>query len=402
MGWSVEHVPHFCEGCIYDSGDGDGGGGSEFHNNDLYGDTIFVQICVNIFYNLMCKNDKSGGDCDKKYTNIPYFHDNSATIMIKPILQMITILFFALSLPKVDFAQVLPPDTVSAGIYITSIHDIDFKQKEYVVNCWLWLKYKNQEFNFIDNLEIPQAKSITKSFSTVDTTDGQIFLMMKLQCVMKDSWKIDNFPFDNQKLRLSVENSQYDVNTLIFKADTAGNHYDPRFALSGWKIDSCVLQTGIKQYETAFGDEELSKQHMDYSNFRVRVTISRDATGLFWKMFLGMYIAFLIAYICFYIHTDGLDSRFGLSVGSLFAVIGNKYIIDSSLPESSSFTLVDTLHGLTLLFIFVVITATTYTMKLVKNDQLAKAARFDKMMAVVVLLAYLLLNGWFIWKAANV
>ena len=259
MGWSVEHVPHFCEGCIYDSGDGDGGGGSEFHNNDLYGDTIFVQICVNIFYNLMCKNDKSGGDCDKKYTNIPYFHDNSATIMIKPILQMITILFFALSLPKVDFAQVLPPDTVSAGIYITSIHDIDFKQKEYVVNCWLWLKYKNQEFNFIDNLEIPQAKSITKSFSTVDTTDGQIFLMMKLQCVMKDSWKIDNFPFDNQKLRLSVENSQYDVNTLIFKADTAGNHYDPRFALSGWRR---ARLTRLGGYRHGRGRHGLGRYHL--------------------------------------------------------------------------------------------------------------------------------------------
>jgi hypothetical protein len=58
--------------------------------------------------------------------------------------------------------------------------------------------------------------------------------------------------------------------------------------------------------------------------------IRRDAGGLFWKMFTGMYIAFLIAYVCFYIHPDGIDSRFGLSVGSLFAVIGNKYIIDSS------------------------------------------------------------------------
>jgi len=31
-------------------------------------------------------------------------------------------------------------------------------------------------------------------------------------------------------------------------------------------------------------------------------------------------------------------------MGCLFAVIGNKYIIDSSLPETTSFTLVDTLN----------------------------------------------------------
>ena len=45
-------------------------------------------------------------------------------------------------------------------------------------------------------------------------------------------------------------------------------------------------------------------------------------------------------------------------MGSLFAVIGNKYIIDSSLPETTSFTLVDTLHGFTLFAILIVVTAT--------------------------------------------
>ena len=41
------------------------------------------------------------------------------------------------------FSQEVKPDTVKVGIYITSIHDIDFKQKEYAINFWLWLKYKN-------------------------------------------------------------------------------------------------------------------------------------------------------------------------------------------------------------------------------------------------------------------
>src|SRR3954469_10522200 len=102
-------------------------------------------------------------------------------------------------------AQQSPPDTVKAGVYITSIHDVDFKQKEYTVNLWLWLKYKNKAFDFLQNLEVPQAKTVSKSFSTIDTSDGKVYILMKLQCVMKDSWKIGNFPFDKQKLRLSIE-----------------------------------------------------------------------------------------------------------------------------------------------------------------------------------------------------
>lgn len=293
------------------------------------------------------------------------------------------------------------PDTVRLGIYITSIHDIDFKQKEYSTNFWIWLKYKRKDFDFYNNLEVPQAKSVTKSFVTVDSSDGRIYMQMKLQCVMKDSWRIENFPFDRQNLRISFENSQYDSKDLIFVADTVGQHFDHRFTLRGWSIDSCVISTGTKIYETGFGDEELTKPRTEYSAFRTRLVIKREASGLFWKMFLGMYIAFLISYVCFYIHADGMDSRFGLGVGSLFAVIGNKYIIDSALPESSSFTLVDLLHGLTLFFILATIAANAYSLSLIKKDKVAKAYKFDTLASRIVLVAYVILNIWFIWKASK-
>jgi len=309
------------------------------------------------------------------------------------------IFFMSGSLAFRSFAQEVNRDTVKVGIYITSIHDIDFKQKEYAVNLWLWLKYKNRSFDFLQNLEVPMAKEVSRSFATVDSSGDQMYVLMKLQCVMKDAWRINNFPFDRQNLRFSIENSQYDSRSLLFVADTLGRHYDPRFTLSGWRIDSCVLMTGTKIYETGFGDEGLAKPHTEYSNFRVRLVIRRDASGLFWKMFIGMYIAFLIAYVCFYIHSDGIDSRFGLSVGSLFAVIGNKYIIDSSLPESTSFTLVDTLHGLTLLFIFCVIAATAYSLRMVKNGK--QVHRFDMIIAQVLLLAYVIANIFFIAKASG-
>jgi hypothetical protein len=311
------------------------------------------------------------------------------------LLSAVLISFFTCS-----FAQASKPDTVKTGIYITSIHDIDFKQKEYAVNFWLWLKYKNKDFDFLQNLEVPQAKSVNRSFATVDSSGDEIYMQMKLQCVMKDSWKISNFPFDRQTLRISIENSQFDSKSLVFVPDTVGNHFDPRFTLSGWNIDSCTISSGIKKYETAFGDETAPKPHSEYSAFRVRLGITRDASGLFWKMFLGMYIAFLIAYVCFYIHADGMDSRFGLSVGSLFAVIGNKYIIDSSLPESTSFTLVDTLHGLTLFSIFAIITATAYSLLLVKKNKIKQAYRFDMIAAQVVLVIYVLANLYFISQAA--
>jgi hypothetical protein len=296
-------------------------------------------------------------------------------------------------------AQKSVPDTVRTGIYITSIHDIDFKDNEYTIDLWLWMKYKNKDFDFTQNLEIPQAKTITKSFDTLDTSNGKIYLLMKLQCVMQDSWKIADFPFDEQMLRLSFENSQFDSHDLVFAIDTLGKHYDPRFTLRGWNIDSFKIRTGIKPYETAFGDETSAKPHTEYSSFKVTAVITRDATALFWKLFMGMYVAFLIAYMCFYIHADNIDSRFGLSVGSLFAAIGNKYIVDAALPESTSYTLVDTLHGITLFCIFLVVSASAYSLRLVKQNKLVKANRFDMVAANSLLAMYVILNIYFVWQA---
>lgn len=295
------------------------------------------------------------------------------------------------------------PDTVTVGVYINSVHDIDFKEKQYTISMWLWLKYKNQEFDFSRYLEVPMAKSVDKSFYNSDTLeDGSIYMLMKLQCVMKDSWKIEHFPFDKQKLRFSIENSQYDASDLIFVEDTFGNHYS-KWVTSGWYFipDSFKISTSTKKYETAFGEPSLLKPQSEFSAFRVFIGIERDSWWLFLKLFIGMYLSFFLSFLCFFIHTDNMDSRFTLSVGSLFAVVGNKYVMDSSLPESTTFTLVDTLHGLTLFFVFALVACSVYVLHLAKTNKLEETKRFDKSAAWVLGTIYFILNFWFVYRAIS-
>lgn len=304
------------------------------------------------------------------------------------------LLFACLTTLSSLFAQA--PDTVKVGIYVNSIHDINFRDKEYSINLWLWMHYKNADFDFIQNLEIPQAKSFTKSFTSLDSSDGKVYILMKLQCVMKDNWRIHNFPFDRQTLRFSIENSQFDSKMLVFLVDTVGkNHH--RFTVSGWNIDSVTISAGDKKYETTFGDESLEQPNTTYAVYRVKILLTRDAWGLFWKMFLGMYVSFLIALVCLFIPADNMDSRLGLSVGSLFTAIGNKYVIDSSLPDTSTFTLVDTLHGLTLLFILGVIVISVYDLRKRKQGLLEHTKMVDRKSVWILLGSYLFFNLLFIW-----
>ncbi|HKR05826.1 MAG TPA: hypothetical protein VJY62_14420 [Bacteroidia bacterium] len=321
---------------------------------------------------------------------------------MKKVLLFLAFLFADISFfASNSFAERTYPDTVSVGIYVTSVHDVDFRQKEYSINLWLWLKYKRREFDFMKNLEVPMAKTFEKSYATLDTLeDGRIYILMKLQCVMKGTWKINDFPFDRQRLRFAIENSMYDANELVFSIDTMGKHYGKYF-LMAWEKDSFNIRTEIKEYETSFGDPALDKPHSEYSSYKVTIVVHRESWELFFKLFLGMYISFLISFVCFYIHPDNMDSRLALSVGSLFAVIGNKYIIDSTLPESNTFTLVDTLHGITLFYIFLVIASSVYTLKLIKGGKPDKAKKYNRITGRILLLVYILLNVWFIYNAYN-
>lgn len=312
---------------------------------------------------------------------------------------LLTIVLISANVPKAEAAK---PDTVGIGIYVTSIHNIDFTNREYDITFWLWMNYKNKKFDFLRYLEIPNAKSHIYEFVNVDSTDDKTSILMKVQCVMKDSWRINRFPFDTQKLWLSIENSQYDAGSLIFAVDTTGGIFDRRikYSLAGWKIDSCKISSGTSIYETTFGIKTAAEPRSVYSAFKVRTSISHVAPGfLFLKMFMGMYVAFVISYICFYIDRTSFDSRFSLSVGALFAVIGNKYIVEASLPESTTFTLVDSLHGLTLIFIMLTVLATTISLKLGSSEKKFNTVRFDMITAQTLLLIYVLCNIYFIMDA---
>jgi len=88
-----------------------------------------------------------------------------------------------------------------------------------------------------------------------------------------------------------------------------------------------------------------------------------------------------------------------LPVGGLFAAVGNKYIIDSVLPESSQFSLVDILHSLTFFSIFCILMISAVALKLHNYDRIDQAHRINKVGAIVVIVGYIIANIYYIVSA---
>jgi len=306
-------------------------------------------------------------------------------------------LFVLLLLSSV--AQAAAPDTARVGAFVISVHDINFHDKEYTVRFWLWFLYKNPDFDFTTQLDIPNAKTIEPPESIVDTVDGKAWVMLKMKCTMKENWSVLDFPFDKQHLRVQIENSILDNTVLIFDPDFKGSKFDDEEAIDGWSIHNFAVGVRDNHYATGFGDPRPGKDNQTFSQFTIDMDIERDAWGLFMKIFLGMYIAFLISIISFTPHPSEMEPRFGLPVGGLFAAVGNKYIIDSLLPESSSFSLVDTLHALTFIGIFGTLLVSAIALKQYDNGKKELCERTNIRGAKIVVAIYVILNIFFITLA---
>jgi hypothetical protein len=287
------------------------------------------------------------------------------------------------------FAQ---PDTVTVGSYVISVHDINFRDKEYTMRFWLWFLYDNPDFDFSTQLDIPNAKSIDPPEIIIDSIDNKAWAIMKMKTTMKESWQVADFPFDKQHLKVQIENALFDNNSLVFKPDLKGSTYDKADALDGWDITNFKVSTIVNDYETGFGDPNPARSLQNFSAFLIELDIERNAWGLFLKIFIGMYIAFLISIISFTIQVQELEPRFGLPVGGLFATVGNKYIIDSILPETSAFTLVDTLHTLTFLGIFSTLVVSAIALRKFDNGKKESAIRFNYLGSRWVIGIYVIAN----------
>lgn len=291
------------------------------------------------------------------------------------------------------------PDTVKVGAYVISVHDINFHDKEYTIRFWLWFVYDNPGFDFSKQLDIPNAKSIEPPEIITDSLDGKAWTIMKMKCTMKERWDVKDFPFDRQHLKVQIENTLFDNQSLVFVPDVKGSQFDEEEAIDGWVIENFQVLQGNNDYETGFGDANTTSQV--FSTFKIEMDIERDAWGLFMKIFIGMYIAFLIAIISFTPHPSELEPRFGLPVGGLFAAVGNKYIIDSLLPESSSFTLVDTLHALTFLSVLMTLIVSAISLKLVDNGKADLALIVNNRGSKIVVAVYVVANLVFIGLALS-
>jgi len=323
---------------------------------------------------------------------------------------------------------------VTVRSYIHHISDIDYKNQEYKIELWLYLTSKDSlSDSLAEQVQVKDAKETSISFIPLwherkrildslfiaDTSDTSLTAdtcfrrILKIKCTMIKFWNVDDYPFDKQSLDITIYTVR-PLSWLLFRpVGNKINNYANNNKDSIWKIENTwyCIQNSTKittsVLKNIFVNTNVNIKRYSALNYNIPIYRTHN-WGLFFKMLIGMYVAFGVAFIALFIPVHRVEPRFGLPVGGLFAAIGNKYIIDSLLPLSTQFTLVDILHSIAIFSIFIIIAYSAFllflTEKIKENEQtkdkLLKKSRQIKRLNVLIIillsLSYILVNIWFI------
>ena len=287
-------------------------------------------------------------------------------------------------------------DTVKVGVYITSIYNLGFAQNDFGIDFWIWYLYKNDSLDPKGTMEVFNAESSTMEYATVEKKGNYIWAAQKCTAMIKKNWEISRFPLDNQTLDVILEETDKDTSEMVYVADVANSKIDPSVTLNGWSITDFKVVPAIKTYNTTYGDPTLTGSS-SYARLSMSTKIERNSKSIFLKLFLGLYVAFLIALAVFFLDGSEIGARAGLAVGALFAAVGNKYVVDSSLPDHTSFTIVDKLHDVTFALILLSIAFSVFSNRLVHSRGHVFAKRFD-LTCFFGLLVFYLVAHWIILR----
>jgi hypothetical protein len=307
------------------------------------------------------------------------------------------------------FAQ---KDTIRIGIFIESLYDIDFAMYSYNTNFWMWSVAKGDLNNDgkidgedssaslerIQLIALSNAKEYTYSGHMAFRVEskGQTYWWATQFCRAKvyQKWELESYPFDAQEMVLKFENTAFDTTQAIMINTQDSLSFKEDINLLGWDIYKSQIDNSIVRYNTDFGDPNGNGSSY-YSRVKFTIHLQRVAAfSYFVKLCLGAFVAFLVAVLMFAIGSPGMESRFGLGVGALFAVAANKYVVDLSIPENATNCLIDKIHEVTFVYILITLVASVISIYLEKLGKLSQRKRFDVLTAIIILLTYMLI----IWQ----
>ena len=174
-----------------------------------------------------------------------------------------------------------------------------------------------------------------------------------LESTFYHNWDLRDYPFDKQKVEIRFKST---LDSTVFKFNDskrfpAAFNKEMKGLKDGFEIEEITFKN---EYTNGWDELKLSPtltRNIIYPIGTFNIIISRSGSWLFFKLFIGSFLAFLISWVVFTVPKTDFGSRIDLSVGAIFGAIGNKYFVESTTPAIQVLTKADLINNLVIVMV---------------------------------------------------
>ncbi len=282
---------------------------------------------------------------------------------------------------------------VTTGLYLNQIHEFNLKENYFVADVFVWFRWRGEakpyeSFSFIDGrVESKNEVELSKLPS------GENYACYRVVVRITKYFDVRQYPLEKQELTITIEEDRDEEDTLQYVADVENSAIDPHVKMPGFATVFEGIRVGLGEYHSNFGDTSIPTGNTSrYARATISLTLAREGSTYFAKLFFALWISALIAFLAFMIKPQNVDPRFGLGVGAIFAAIASEYTVTSNLPEIGVATLCDRIHVVAYAAIFISLAQSTLSLWLAEHDREVASKRLDRVFQIGLPLLYLVAN----------
>jgi hypothetical protein len=220
---------------------------------------------------------------------------------------------------------------------------------------------------------------------------------LKVKGTFRQDFSLKTYPFDDQTLRIDMEEAVLDTRDLVYTGDTAESKLDPGLKLNNWRIEDFELKAGDVTHATTYGDPSLTGGSSTYAQLQLNIGLARQSH---WAEFLRASFAVFIAAGLALVSLLITDGRVGLLGATMFTVVISFVSLDRLLGPHESMYLLDKLHFVALATIMAAGAWGVRSLRAISlGADRTMTHRTDMRAAAVLFALYMLTNATLVWLA---
>ena len=281
------------------------------------------------------------------------------------------------------------PVNANIGVYVINVGNLDMTTGIYFMDFYLTIACDRPCSPDVDILNAASAPEIEKQSAD---THGDTVHTYRVRANLITNVNLDNSPFDEQTLSLSIGDKQATKDDLVFNADPS---------LSGWDYGHLhVLGWFIRQHwDVATYEDAYPNLAGLYSRFEFSVKVYKPWLSSFINNIFPVLVIVLVGFLSFLLSPEAAVERLTLTSSTLVALILFHINLNSAIPPHASLTYADKFMVANYVAMSASIVIAAIMLVLRDGKDLESATRLNRWVIwVVPLLWTLLLLAITIWQ----